>query len=312
MISPLLHPRHWPSWLLIGLIRLLGLLPLALLVGLGRGLGHLLYPLGGARRQVALTNLRCCFPELSQAQRCQMARAHFGYLAAAALAQGVCWSASRARLTRLMDLVNVEHLERVKARGQPYMLLVPHFVALELASVGYMAAVEPGLYMYQRIRNPVFDWQLKRGRTRFGNTPIERKDDLRALVRSLKQGIPFYYLPDQDAGKRRGVFAPFCGQPASTVGTLGRIARLADAAVIPVFVRFAARPVRIELRFGEPIDGLTGTDPVADATRMNQVIEAEVRRDPVQYFWVHRRFKTRPPGETPLYPRSTRRRRRQR
>ncbi|EIC20008.1 lysophospholipid acyltransferase family protein [Thiorhodovibrio frisius] len=306
----LLHPRHWASWLLVGAIRLLGLLPLPLLVGLGKAIGFALYPLGGSRRQVALINLKSCFPELTEAECSRMAREHFGYLTAAALAQGVCWSSSRQRLTRLLDIHGIDMLKEVKKSGQPFILLVPHFVALELASVAYSAAVEPGLYMYQRIRNPVFDWQVMRGRTRFGHVPLERHDDLRTLIRSLKQGIPFYYLPDQDPGKRRGVFAPFCGQQAATVGTLGRIARLAKAVVIPVFVRLATNGRRIELRFSSPIEGLTGTDPVADAGVMNQVIEAEVRRDPVQYFWVHRRFKTRPPGESPFYPRSARRRRR--
>ncbi|WPL15528.1 Lipid A biosynthesis lauroyl acyltransferase [Thiorhodovibrio winogradskyi] len=305
----LLYPQHWASWLLVGLICLLGLLPFNLLVALGKGLGRALYRLGGTRRQVALINLGFCFPELTEVARERMAREHFAYLGAAALAQGVCWSSSRQRLTRLLDVQGIEILNEVKQSGQPYILLVPHFVALELASVAYSAAVEPGLYMYQRIRNPVFDWQVMRGRTRFGHLPLERHDDLRTLIRSLKKGTPFYYLPDQDPGKRRGVFAPFCGQPAATVGTLGRIARLARAVVIPVFVRFATNGRRIELRFSPPIQGLTGTDPAIDAGLMNQVIEAEVRRDPMQYFWVHRRFKTRPPGEPSLYPRASRRRR---
>ncbi len=301
------HPRYWPSWALIGLIWLLGLLPLPVLFALGQGLGFLLFLIGGRRRQVALINLRCCFPQLSERERKRMARAHFGYLGVAALAQGICWSASRERVKQLLRMEGFETVARLSAEGRPYILLVPHFLGLELASVVYGAVAEPGIYMYQRIRNSVVDWQVKRGRTRFGNRPLERHEDLRGLVRALKRGTPFFYMPDQDAGKRRGVFAEFCGQPAATVATLGRIARLANAVVVPVYARFLPRGQGLELRFSDPIAGLTGTDPIADATRMNQVIEAEIRRAPEQYFWVHRRFKTRPPGEPPLYPASSRR-----
>ncbi|MBK1649104.1 lysophospholipid acyltransferase family protein [Rhabdochromatium marinum] len=303
------HPRHWASWLLLGLLQALGRLPLPLLFALGQGLGALAYPLSGARRQVALTNVRCCFPDLEAAAQRRLVRAHLRYLAVAALAQGIGWSASRARLRRLVRILGRERIDACCAAGRPVIVLVPHFIGLELGGAAFTALVHPGMYMYQRIRNPVLDWQVKRARTRFGGLPVEHRDDLRAMVRELKRGTPFFYLPDQDAGKRRGVFAPFCGQPASTVATLGRLARLADAEVIPLFARFLPWGRGVELRFAPPIEGLSGRDPVADAARMNQVIEAEIHRMPEQYFWVHRRFKTRPPGMDPLYPQSSRRRR---
>ncbi|MBK5968589.1 Lipid A biosynthesis lauroyl acyltransferase [Thiorhodovibrio litoralis] len=303
------HPRNWPSWLLVWSINGLGRLPLPLLFALGQFIGAIAYPLMGARRQVALTNVRCCFPELGHAEHKRIVRAHLSYLAAAALCQGICWSASRERLRRLVRIQGRERIDALCAAGRPVIVLVPHFIGLELGGAAFTALVHPGMYMYQRIRNPVVDWQVKRGRTRYGGIPVERGDDLRGLVRELKRGTPFFYLPDQDAGKRRGVFAPFCGQPASTVATLGRIARLADAEVIPLFARFLPRGRGLELRFAPPIEGLGGRDPAADATLMNQVIEAEIHRMPEQYFWVHRRFKTRPPGATPLYPVKARRRR---
>jgi KDO2-lipid IV(A) lauroyltransferase len=301
-MNRLLTPRHWGSWLLVGLIRLLGWLPLPVLFRLGWGLGWLLYPLTGSRRAVALINLHTCFPALAERQRRRLARAHFGYLGAAALTQGLVWSASRARLARLARIQGREHLDAVLAAGEPLIVLVPHFLGLELGGAVFTALLHPGMYMYQRVRNPVLDWQMKRARTRFGSLPVEHREDLRGLIRQLKAGTPFFYLPDQDAGKRRGVFAPFCGQPAATVATLGRIARLARARVIPLFIHFLPGGQGIELRFAPPIEGLSGQDAQVDATRMNQVIEAEIRRTPAQYFWVHRRFKTRPSGMSPLYP----------
>jgi KDO2-lipid IV(A) lauroyltransferase len=306
----LLHPRHWPSWLLLGLINALGRLPLPLLFVLGQGIGSLAYPLLGARREVALTNVACCFPELSGRAHRRIVRAHLRYLAVAALTQGICWSASRTRLRKLVRIEGRERIDALCASGRPVIVLVPHFIGLELGGAAFTALVHSGMYMYQRIRDPVIDWQVKRARTRFGGIPVEHRDDLRGLLRELKRGTPFFYLPDQDAGKRRGVFVPFCGQPAATVATLGRIARLADAEVIPLFARFLPWGRGLELRFAAPITGLTGRDPVADASVMNQVIEAEIRRMPEQYFWVHRRFKTRPPGMAPLYSGEPRRRRR--
>lgn len=304
----LLHPRHWPSWLLVGLINALGWLPLPLLFALGQGLGTLAYPLLGARRQVALINVRCCFPERDAREHRRIVRAHLRYLSVAALSQGICWSASRERLRRLVRIEGRERIDNLCAAGRPVIVLVPHFIGLELGGAAFTALVHSGMYMYQRIRNPVIDWQVKRSRTRFGGIPVEHRDDLRGLVRELKRGTPFFYLPDQDAGKRRGLFVPFCGQPAATVATLGRIARLADAEVIPLFARFLPRGEGLALRFAAPIDGLSGRDPAADAALMNQVIEAEIGRMPEQYFWVHRRFKTRPPGHAPLYPGQAKRR----
>lgn len=301
-MDPLLAPRHWGSWLLVGLIRLLGFLPLPVLFALGWGLGWLLYPLAGARRTVALINLHNCFPDDNPRQHRRLARAHFGYLGVAALTQGVVWSASRKRLARLAHIQGREHLDAALAAGEPVIVLVPHFLGLELGGAVFTALVHPGIYMYQRVRNPVIDWQMKRARTRFGSLPVEHRDDLRGLIRQIKGGTPFFYLPDQDAGQRRGVFAPFCGQPAATVATLGRLARLAQARVVPLFTAFRPGGRGIELRFAPPIDGLSGRDPQADAARMNDIIESEVRRRPAQYFWVHRRFKTRPPGAAPLYP----------
>lgn len=301
-------PRHWASWLVVGLIHALGYLPLPWLYALGQGLGALAYPLMGRRRAVAMANLACCFPDLDVRERHRILRAHAGYLGVATMTQGICWSASRARLRRLVHIKGRAHIDACLARGRPVIVLVPHFLGLELGGAAFTALVHSGIYMYQRIRNPVVDWQIKRARTRFGGIPVEHREDLRGLIREIKRGTPFFYLPDQDAGRRRGVFARFCAQPAATVATLGRIARLADAQVIPLYARFLPAGRGLEMRFGEPLVGLAGTDPSADATLMNQVIEAEIRRAPEQYFWVHRRFKTRPPGAPPIYSDADRRR----
>jgi KDO2-lipid IV(A) lauroyltransferase len=303
-------PRFWPAWLLVGLFRLLARLPFRWQAALGRGLGRLGYHLAAGRRAVARTNLGICLPELSDAEREALVREHFGWLGLAAVCQGLSWAARPERLRRIVRIRNRAFIDQCIADGRPVIVLVPHFVGLELGGTGFTAMVHPGMYMYQRIRSPVIDAQVKRGRTRFGGIPVERHDDLRGLIREMKRGTPFFYLPDQDPGRRRGLFAPFCGIPAATVPTLGRIARLADAAVIPTFARFLPDGAGLELIFDPPLAGFPSGDPAADTARMNQVIEARLRDMPAQYFWVHRRFKTRPDGEPPLYSDSRRRRRR--
>lgn len=306
MSASLTHPRHWPSWLAVGLFRVLGALPFPLLWALGTGFGRLAWLVGGPRRRVVLTNLALCFPRLSERERRQLGSRHFGWLGVAAFTQGVVWGASRERLARLVTIRGRERVDEALAAGRNLIVLVPHFVGLELGGAAFTALVHPGLYMYQKIRNPVIDAVMRASRTRFGGIPVERHDDLRGLVRVMRGGTPFFYLPDQDGG-RRGVFVPFCGTAASTVGTLGRFARLADAVVIPLYARYLPGGRGLEVIFDPPLEPFPSNDAEADAAHMNRVIEARVRDFPEQYFWVHRRFKTRPPGEAPVYPKRRRR-----
>jgi Kdo2-lipid IVA lauroyltransferase/acyltransferase len=294
-------PRYWPSWLAVGLFRALGLLPFPVLWALGTGFGRLGYYLAGSRRRVGRRNLEICFPDLGPRERARMLRRHFGYLGQSAFIQGLIWGASRERLRRLVRVVNRERIDDCIAAGRPVIVLVPHFVGLELGGAAFTALVHRGIYMYQRIRDPVIDAQIHKARTRFGSISVERQDDLRGLVRQIKAGNPFFYLPDQNAGPRDGVFVPFCGLAASTVPMLSRFARLTGALVIPTYARFLPWGRGLELLFDPPLAGFPTNDPVVDTAYMNQVIEARMRTMPEQYFWVHRRFKTRPPGEAPVY-----------
>ena len=308
--TPLWSPRYWPSWLAVGLIRGLGLLPFPLLWLLGMGLGRLAGRLARERRAVARVNLGLCLPEASPREREALISRHFGYLGVAALTQGLVWGASRRRLARLVGIQHRDYFDQARSQGRNLILLVPHFVGLELGGAAFTALVHPGMYMYQRIRDPVIDRQMRASRVRFGALSIERQDDLKGLVREMRRGIPFFYLPDQDAGRQRGIFAPFCGIPAATVPTLGRFAKLADALVLPLYAAYRPWGRGLDLIFGSPLTEFPSDDPARDTAIMNGVIEAQVHAMPAQYFWVHRRFKTRPPGEPPLYPLSRRRARR--
>ncbi len=280
---------------------LIGFLPFPLLWALGMGIGYVGYFLAGARRRVALRNLALCFPDLTDRARRGLAVRHFGYLGVAVCTQGLVWVSSRRRLERIVKLRHRERVDEPLRNRRNLIVMVPHFVGLELGGAAFTALVHPGLYMYQKIRNPVIDHQMHRSRSRFGAVSIERSDDLRRMVREIHKGTPLFYLPDQDPG-RRGIFVPFCGTPTATVPMLSRFARLSKAQVIPVYTRYLPWGRGLELIFDSPLDPFPTDDQTADTALMNRTIEARIRTTPEQYFWVHRRFKTRPPGEPPIYP----------
>jgi len=296
----LLHPRYWPSWLLVGISHLLGLLPFPLLWALGMGIGCLGYLLVGTRRRVTLRNLALCFPDLMEPARKRLALLHFGYVGVASCTQGLVWVSSRRRLGRIVKFRHRERIDKPLRNGRNLIIMVPHFVALELGSAAFTALMHPGLYMYQKIRNPVIDDQMRRGRSRFSTAPIERSADLRQIVREIRAGTLFFYLPDQDPG-RRGIFVPFCGTATATVPTLSRFARLGAAQVIPATTRYLPWGRGLEVDFHPPLEPFPTDDQEVDTALMNRTIETHIRTMPAQYFWVHRRFKTRPPGEPPVY-----------
>jgi KDO2-lipid IV(A) lauroyltransferase len=264
------------------------------------GFGRVGYILAGSRRRVALRNLEICFPDATLSERKRIAALHFGYLGVAAFTQGLIWVGSRRRLARIVTFRNRERVEALHRNRRNVILMAPHFVGLELGGAAYTALIKPGLYMYQKIRDPVVDDQMRRGRSRFGAVSVERSDDLRRMVRLIRSGAPLYYLPDQDLG-RRGILVPFCGEVASTVPMLSRFARLGNACVIPAYARYLPWGRGLELILDPPLAPFPTDDQQADTILMNRAIEDRMRTMPAQYFWVHRRFKTRPPGEPPIY-----------
>lgn len=287
--------------LLLGLMWLLHWLPLPALAMLGRGFGRLLHRFGSERRHVVLTNLGLCFPALSAAEKSALAIRHFEAVGRSLIERALAWWAPAARLRRL---VRIEHLERLRAHaGRPVILLVPHFVGLDLC--GTRLTMEADIVsIYARQKDPLVDRMLYRGRTRFGDQLIfSRQEGMRPVVRALKEGRPLYYLPDMDYGPRDAIFVPFFGVPAATIPALSRLARLAGAAVLPGVARMLPGGGGYVFEIGEAWTDFPGESIEADTRRMNAFIEAAVREMPEQYYWVHKRFKTRPPGEKSVYER---------
>lgn len=296
----LLHPRYWPSWIGVGLLRLLSLMPLRLLNLLGAGLGLLTWRLFGSRRHIAETNIRLCFPDLDDIARRKLVKAHFIQLGRSIVTMGINWFAAGARLDRLFTIEGKEHIDRLMERGENVIVLAPHFVALEIGGI-YLSRLYPTISMYQFIKNPVMDRVIRTGRLRFAAELVERKDAMHQLIRRIRAGRMFYYLPDQDPGPRKGIFVPFFGVEAATFPMLSRFARMSRARVVPCLTEQLDGGRGWRVRLLPPLENFPGDDEAVDARRMNEAVEETIRMAPAQYFWVHKRFKTRPPGSPKVY-----------
>ncbi|EXI91957.1 MAG: Lipid A biosynthesis lauroyl acyltransferase [Candidatus Accumulibacter sp. BA-94] len=289
------------SRLAVGLLWLLHWLPLPVLARCGNALGSLSFQIGRRRRHIVLVNLRLCFPELSEEQRQQLARAHFRVLGRSMLERSLLWWASTERLSRLITVVGDDHLRTLVEAGRPVLMLTPHFVGLDAGGAAIAMRFDcASIYAVQS--NRVFDRLLLRGRQRFGDQLLlSRQEPVRSSVRAMKAGRPLYYLPDMDFGRRDSIFVPFFGVQTATVPGLSRLARLAGATVVPCLTRILPDAAGYLVTVGEPWQGFPSRDVEADTARMNAWIEQAVRSMPEQYYWVHRRFKTRPEGESRPY-----------
>lgn len=285
------------TYILVGFLWLLHWLPLPVLRALGWGLGRLLYILGRERRKVALTNLRLCFPEKSEVEREALARAHFVAFTRAVLDRTLGWWASKERLQRIIRIHGVEHLS--DPEGRPVILLSPHFVGLDAGGTVISMHVV-GCSVFSKQKNPVLNKLLYDGRMRFNELVLlSRQDGMRKIVKAMKDGYRFYYLPDMDFGPKESIFVPFFGVQAATIPALSRLVRLTGARVVACITRQV--PDGYEVEVMPPWENFPGESVEADTEFMNRFIESQVLRMPEQYFWLHKRFKTRPPGEQRFY-----------
>lgn len=292
---------EWGARLLLGLIWLLHWLPLGVQAALGRGLGGLLHRFAHGRRKVALRNVELCFPEMPPAEREALVREHFKWLGRSLLDRGMVLYASRQRLMRL---IHVEGDVKLAERNQrTVMWLVPHFLAVDVAGVaGQLFQNKDGCNVYSEQSNKVFDAALRRGRYRFSKAvSFSRHDGALPLVRALKRGMPWFNPCDMDFGLRDSAFVPFFGVPAATLLAPGKLARSLDLIVATIVAETLPGGQGWRIRFSDAWTDWPTDDPVADAARLNRYVEQEIRRMPAQYLWVHKRFKTRPPGEPPVY-----------
>ncbi|MFI2812328.1 LpxL/LpxP family Kdo(2)-lipid IV(A) lauroyl/palmitoleoyl acyltransferase [Microbulbifer sp. M83] len=299
--AALLHPRYWPTWLLFGLWFLVAQLPYRWQLACGRVLGRAMLRLAPSRRLIAERNLALCFPELSAEERASLLRRNFESNGIALMETGMAWFRSSDWLRRRFTIEGLEHLQGPAQRGQGVVMLAMHFTTLEIGAQ-FMSLCHPVDGMYRPHKNPVYDYMQRKGRERHGaDSEVFQRKDVRGMLRALKRGRAVWYAPDQDYGIKQGVFAPLFGQPAATVTGTSRFARVGRAQVVPYIVRRLDNGAGYAVKVYSPIAEIPSGDELRDATLVNQFVEARMRELPEQYMWVHRRFKTRPPGEPGIY-----------
>ena len=279
---------------------LMHFLPFRALVAIGNALGSLLYLVAAERRFVASVNLSLCFPDMSDAAREKLVRDHFKMFARGLIERSILWWASAERINSLIRVEGVEHFEAIK--NKPSILLTPHFVGMDVGGQ-WVAQHTDTVCMYANQKNLYLTELLLNKRARFGKQRLSsRSQGLRPILKGMREGMPFIYPTDQDQGIKDGAFIPFFGVPAATMTSLPRIAQMTGAKIVPCITRLLPGGEGYVLTFYPAWENYPSGDDIADTRRMNEFIEQRVLEMPEQYFWLHKRFKTRPEGEQSFYP----------
>lgn len=296
----MLHPRYWVTWLGIGLLWAVMWLPRPVALGLGRLVGWLAWRSGGKRRHFADVNLRLCFPDWDAVRREQVLRDHFRIAGQCFVDYPLLWFGSRRRHRQRIRLVDEAGVLAMQQAGRPVILCAAHAPALDFG--GLRLSLEVGGVSFAKpMSNPVVEWINTRSRSQYGAAMFSRDQGLRPAIRHIRLGKVFYYLGDEDLGRENAVFAPFFGIPKATVPALGRLVKLTGAPVVPAIGFYRTDEDCYELVMAPPLEDFPTGDDATDAARMNAALEALIRRDPAQYLWTLRFFKTRPEGAPRVY-----------
>jgi len=286
------------------------LLPISWQLAIGRWIGTISYYIAPYRRTIATINIQLCFPELSKKQQKQLIKKSFASAGEGIMEIAMAWWLTDKRLENLTEWSGCEYFDSAIATGRPVIIAGAHFTCLEIA--GRLFAQR---YQYQLMHRPhknlLFNAMMSKKRKASANYVINR-DDMRGMIRAIKTKIPMWYAPDQDYGAKHSVFAPFFGIPAASIYILSRLAKHTNAIVIPLAYHRKSKDIGYKFRFGPIFTNYPSGNWTTDATQYNDFLTQDLRSDPTQYLWQHRRFKTRPPGETKLYPSKRHRRRRKR
>jgi KDO2-lipid IV(A) lauroyltransferase len=284
-------PVYWPTWLGLGLLRMVNTLPFQTQLSVGQLLGRVLFTIAPKRRHVVYVNLKLCFPELDEPSLKQMAKQVFIENGIGIIETAMAWWSSREAFRQRVTIEGKEYLEEALSEGRGVILLGAHFSTLDLGGLLF-SLFFPLHTMYRPHNNLLMDKVITKGRLRSIDSMIDRSD-FRSVLKALKRNEIVWYAPDQDFGPTNSVFAPFFGVPAATVPATARLAKMSKS---PVIMLSHHRTIdgQYILRVHPPVKPFPLEDDVASATRINQEIEKGIRYEPTQYMWVHRRFKTQP------------------
>jgi KDO2-lipid IV(A) lauroyltransferase len=296
---PPIGPGSWPGWAAVALLWLLGRMPPRLGRWLVKPLGPLMYAGLRRRRRIARRNIEKCFPDLDPREQTALVRASFASLARMLVEMAWCWSAPPERVAAMIRVEGMENLQDAEEAGRGVLVLTFHSTCMEMGGfmLGHIAHASG---VYRPLKNPVLEWYQNRGRGRYAAAMIP-KSDARRIIRALQNGGVLWYAPDQDFGPDKTEFAAFFGIQTATLLAIHRLPALTGCAVLPMFMRFDQPSGGYVLTLSPALEHFPGDDAVTDLARVNAVLESQVRQVPEQYWWMHRRFKTRPAGEEPFY-----------
>ena len=290
------------NFLALSLLRLFAFLPYVITVYVGYGLGWLAAHIPNSRAKVVKTNLRLCFPNLNEQEIDALALKHWKLFGRSVVERSRVWLGSADQILSFVQL----NSEIPIGDRKPRILVNPHFVGLEggfmaLSALGMKNNMPRGAGLYQKMKNPFFNQKMVEWRDRFGAKSIERQGRLRDIIRETKAGNFVVIAPDIDLGPRDSIFVPFFNIPTSTVTSVSQLAKLSGAEVCLMTTTLNKDRKGYTCHISEPLPNFPSDDAEKDTARLNQYIEELVRERPAEYYWVHKRFKHRPPGEPSLY-----------
>jgi len=296
----LLHPKYWTAWLGLGLAAIVSVFPTSVRHAIGRKIGAYIYNNNKKRLHTVNTNLKIAFPDLSKDQRETMAFEHLRWYGCAIVDYSVIFFAGKKRLASMSEIRGKGHIDAIRAENKTVILLLAHSVMLEFAppQIGYHYDI---FGSYKTSKNPVLDWIVARSRCRHASLVVSREEGLRKLVKSMSPERVMIFLPDEDLGGENAVFAPFYGKVKSTLTTTARLSKMGKAVALPIFVYFDIEKQKYITHIGPALENYPSKDAIADATNMNQALEALISERPEQYMWFMKWYNTRPEGEQATY-----------
>ena len=298
--KPPLTPKYWAGWLGVGLFWLTGKLPQKLCLALSVPLAWIMARLLTRRRAIAVKNVERCFPKLGAGQQKAIVDDCFDSLARAVFEIAWSWSASRRRILEIGEVEGLDNLLEARKQDRGVLLITAHICCLEIGGRILAQSVPDVKGIYRPLKSPVLEWYQAQARAKYPTVMISKRE-MRSAIRYLREGGVLWYAPDQDFGADQSVFVPFFGIQTATLLATHRLIRMTGCAVVPMFPSYNPETRRYTVSFLPLIENFPVDDPVFDLEKLNKIMEDQIRRAPGQYWWVHRRFKTRPEGEPPFY-----------
>jgi len=292
-----IHPKYIPTWILILLMRVGVFIPFRLQVFFGKIIGKLIYPFMTELRKTAYSNISNCFPEKKQSQVTLLVKQHFEAIGISLFETANAYYAGDKKIEKMLIINNEQYfIEALKKEGG-VILLCSHFMPLMLGSRALLIK-HTIANIYRPQNNQLFDHIMVRGYVKNGAVMI-KSTDTRSIMKAIRNSLPIWYAPDQDLGKNNSVFAPLFGIQTATASATSRLAKNNNTRVIPYsFIRVKDG---YEMSFDKPLKNYPSGNAIKDASKTNQILEKQILKNPEQYLWIHRRFKTRPEGEENFY-----------